>query len=87
MGTNKDLAICTCLCVCVLSEPQALLRGARTFCYQAPIKVVVTSTMQSATMMAAILLLPMAMAGVDDTVDQLRNGFTIVPLSDQVESN
>ena len=39
------------------------------------------------TMMAALLLLlPVAMAGVNDTVDQLRNGFTIVPLSDQVES-
>ena len=37
------------------------------------------------TMMAALLLLPLAMAGVNDTVDQLRNGFTIVPLSDQVE--
>ena len=39
------------------------------------------------TMMAALLLLlPVALAGVNDTVDQLRNGFTIVPLSDQVES-
>ena len=38
------------------------------------------------TMMAALLLLlPVALAGVNDTVDQLRNGFTIVPLSDQVE--
>merc|ERR1711971_1210788 len=36
------------------------------------------------TIMAALLLLlPVAMAGVNDTVDQLRNGFTIVPLSDQ----
>merc|ERR1712130_1034310 len=37
------------------------------------------------TMMAALLLLllPVAKAGVNDTVDQLRNGFTIVPLSDQ----
>ena len=38
------------------------------------------------TMMAALFLLPVALAGVNDTVDQLRNGFTIVPLSDQVES-
>merc|ERR1711997_1353830 len=53
------------------------------FCCQAPIKLVVTNTMDSATMMAAILLLPMALAGVNDTVDQLRNGFTIVPLADQ----
>ena len=38
-------------------------------------------------MMASILLLlPMTMAGVNDTVDQLRNGFTIVPLSDEVDS-
>ena len=29
-------------------------------------------------------LLPLALAGVDDTVDQLRNGYTIVPLADQV---
>ena len=42
--------------------------------------------MVSNTMMAALLLLPVALAGVNDTVDQLRNGFTIVPLSDQVES-
>ena len=37
-------------------------------------------------MMVVLLLLPMARAGVNDTVDQLRNGFTIVPLSDQVHS-
>jgi len=33
--------------------------------------------------MVVLLLLPLARAGVNDTVDQLRNGFTIVPLSDQ----
>ena len=37
-------------------------------------------------LMAFVLLLPMALAGVNDTVDQLRNGFTIVPLADQVHS-
>ena len=40
----------------------------------------------TAIMMVVVLLLPMARAGVNDTVDQLRNGFTIVPLSDQVYS-
>ena len=40
----------------------------------------------TAMMMVVLLLLPMALAGVNDTVDQLRNGFTIVPLSDQVYS-
>ena len=34
--------------------------------------------------LATTALLPLAMAGVDDTVDQLRNGYTIVPLADQV---
>ena len=40
----------------------------------------------TAIMMVVVLLLPIARAGVNDTVDQLRNGFTIVPLSDQVLS-
>ena len=40
----------------------------------------------TAIMMVVLLLLPLARAGVNDTVDQLRNGFTIVPLSDQVYS-
>merc|ERR1712055_984471 len=57
---------------------------SRSFWCQGPIKVI-TNTMEPTvtTMMASILLLPMTMAGVNDTVDQLRNGFTIVPLSDQ----
>ena len=45
------------------------------------------SMMASTTIMMVVLhLLPLARAGVNDTVDQLRNGFTIVPLSDQVHS-
>ena len=81
METNKDLAIN----LCVLAEPENTFAWGRTFRCQDPIKVVVN--MEFAIMMASILLfLPMAMAGVNDTVDQLRNGFTIVPLSDQVDS-
>ena len=73
------------MCVCVLAEPENTFAWGRTFRCQAPIKVVVN--MEPTIMMASILLLlPMAMAGVNDTVDQLRNGFTIVPLSDQVDS-
>ena len=73
------------MCVCVLAEPKNTFAWGRTFRCQDPIKVVVN--MEPTTMMASILLLlPMTMAGVNDTVDQLRNGFTIVPLSDQVDS-
>ena len=60
----------------------------RAFWCQDPITVV-TNTMAGVKMealMAFVLLLPMTLAGVNDTVDQLRNGFTIVPLADQVHS-
>ena len=89
MGTNKDLAISVVeVCLCVLAEPENTFALGRAFRCQGPInKVVVNNMKPITTMMATILLLlPMAMAGVNDTVDQLRNGFTIVPLSDQVDS-
>ena len=78
------------MCLCVLAEPENTFALGRAFRCQGPINKVVTTNMDSIIiiMMATILLLllPMAMAGVNDTVDQLRNGFTIVPLSDQVDS-
>ena len=80
VDTNKDLGVTA---ICIYRH-----KAGHSGCVNQVVNTKSCFIMMAPTtmLMVVLLLLPLARAGVNDTVDQLRNGFTIVPLSDQVHS-
>ena len=52
--------------------------------YSKAVSSVAKMLLSSAQAHILLSLLPLVLSGPNDTVDQLRQGFTIVPLADQV---